>query len=308
MKKIHKATWKTYFELGKEELKKEKYELAIVYFQKSIKYTTEKNTRALNLIYLAITNFYLKKIDDYIYYSTNLFNSKYINSPTLFWNLINFLGSKKDTKSLNDLKNFLKILEKTYFKNNSHICIKDLRKLIIEIYYMRAGVFEYLGQLRWAIFYYSKAINYVKNNKKITEIEKQNMSWIFTDRAGAYISKGFYKKAIQDINSALSIKGNNYRAFSHAGDIYKHFKNYNLAISMYGKAIDSADLEGSCLVYSLMNRGSLNIKNENIEAAIEDFERAYYLDKYCLTKFRKITKKIPDGVKTILRINSQMKI
>ena len=310
MKKIFKATWKTYFELGKEELRKEKYELAIGYFQKSIKYTKDGNSKNLNLVYLAISNYYLKNIDESIYYSTNLFNRERKYSPTLFWNLINFLGFKKDTKSLNDIKIFLKILEKTYIKNNSHICIKDLRNLIIEIYYMRAGVFEYLGQLRWAIFYYSKAINYVKDKQNITEKEKRLSSWIFCDRANAYISKRFYKKAIQDINNAIHLDKRNYRAFIYAGDIYQHFKNYSLAISMYGKAISRLKHRTTSIeyVYTLMNRGHSRIKNENIEDALEDFEQAYYTDKYCLRKYREITKKIPQGVKTILRINSHIKI
>ena len=32
----YKPTWKTFFELGKEEIRKEKYKLAIISFQKSI--------------------------------------------------------------------------------------------------------------------------------------------------------------------------------------------------------------------------------------------------------------------------------
>ncbi|MBO6973529.1 MAG: hypothetical protein JJ843_06885 [Prochlorococcus marinus CUG1434] len=310
MKKDYKPTWKTFFELGKEELRNQKYELALINFKKSIKYTRDGNSKNLNIIYCAISNYYLKNIDESIYYSTNLFNRERKYSPTLFWNLINFLGFKKDTKSLNDIKFFLKILEKTYIKNNSHICIKDLRNLIIEIYYMRAGVFEYLGQLRWAIFYYSKAINYVKDTQNITEKEKRLSSWIFCDRANAYISKRCYKKAIQDINNAIHLEKRNYRAFVYAGDIYQHFKNYSLAISMYGEAISMLKHRITSIeyVYTLMNRGNSRIKNENIEDAIEDFEQAYNIDKYCMKKFRKITKNIPQGVKTILRIDSQIKI
>ena len=50
-------------------------------------------------------------------------------------------------------------------------------------------------------------------------------------------------------------------------------------------------------IYALLNRGYLRIKNENIEGAIEDIEQAYYIDKYCLTKYPEIKKRIPKGVK-----------
>jgi len=309
MGKTYKPTWRTFFELGKEELRKEKYELAIGYFQKSIKYTKDENSKTLNLVYLAISNYYLKKLDESIYYATNLFNKKNKYHQTLFWNLINYLDIKNDTKSLHDLKTFFKILEKIIYKNKSHICIKNSGKLINEIYYMRAGVSHCLGQLRWALFYYSKAISYSKEYQKTTE--KKDISWIYTDRASAYISKGLYKKAIQDINNAISIEERNYRAFLYAGDIYKHFKNYNLAISMYSRALlwsNSIFYKKEEYIYALMHRGYLKIKNENIEDALEDFEQAYYTDKYCLRKYHEITKKIPQGVKTILRINSRIKI
>ncbi len=310
MKKIYKPTWKTYFELGKEELRRKKYELAIVCFQKSIKFTKDENIKCLNLVYCAISNYYLKKIDESIYYGTNLFNRSIQDNQTSYWNLINYLDSKNDAKNLHDLKNFFRLLEKIIYKNKSHILIKNSRNLIIEIYYMRAGVFQCLGQLRWALFYYSKAINYLKNTQKNTEREKGELSWIFTDRAGAYISKRLYKKAIQDINNAISMEKTNHRAFLYAGDIYKHFKNYTLAISMYSEAISRSKhrVRIKDYIYALLNRGYLRIKNENIEGAIEDIEQAYYIDKYCLTKYPEIKKRIPKGVKTILRINSQIKI
>ena len=62
MKKIYKPTWKTYFELGKEELRKEKYKLAIVYFQKTRRCARTKNSRTLILIYRVISHYYLRDI------------------------------------------------------------------------------------------------------------------------------------------------------------------------------------------------------------------------------------------------------
>ena len=50
------------------------------------------------------------------------------------------------------------------------------------------------------------------------------------------------------------------------------------------------------------------IKIGNIEEGINDFELAYNLDNFCMKKYKEITKKIPKGVKTIMRINTQIKI
>ena len=103
----------------------------------------------------------------------------------------------------------------------------------------------------------------------------------------------------------------NYRAYIRAGKIYRNFKNNSLAISMFSKAIELSYYfvpYQEELVYCYMNRGYLRIKNGNIEDAINDFELAYSVDKFCMTKNREITKKIPKGVRNIILINSQIKI
>ena len=61
------------------------------------------------------------------------------------------------------------------------------------------------------------------------------------------------------------------------------------------------------LVYCYINRGYLRIKNGNIEEGMNDFESVCFEDNFCMKKYKEITKKIPKGVKTIMRINSQIK-
>ena len=62
------------------------------------------------------------------------------------------------------------------------------------------------------------------------------------------------------------------------------------------------------IIFAYINRGYLRIKIGNIEEGINDFELAYNLDNFCMKKYKEITKKIPKGVKTIMRINTQIKI
>ena len=92
----YKPTWKTFFELGKEELRKEKYKLAIISFQKSIRYTRTENNITLNLIYCAISHYYLGDITASIYWSIYLFERKERFALKRLWELINNLSWKDD--------------------------------------------------------------------------------------------------------------------------------------------------------------------------------------------------------------------
>ena len=311
MKKIYKPTWKTYFELGKEELRKEKYKLAIVYFQKSRRYMRTANSGTLNLIYRAITHYYLRDITESIYFSIYLFESRDKFSLPPLWELINNLSMSDDIKTLKDLNKFLKILENIINKNKSHILIKHSEETLKEIYYMRAFILRKIGQLRWSLFYFRKIIPSNIDFSRLTEREKNFYSFVLTSRSVAYIEKDCASKAINDVNNALKMQRCNYRAYMRAGKIYRNFKNNSLAISMFSKAIEFRYHfvpHKEELVSCYLNRGYLRIKNGNIEDAINDFELAYSVDKFCMTKNREITKKIPKGVRNIILINSQIKI
>ena len=143
------------------------------------------------------------------------------------------------------------------------------------------------------------------------EREKNYFTWLLSSRAGVYIDKNNYNDAVRDINNALIMQRWNYRAYMKASVIYKKFKNYSLSISMLSKAIDLRYYfvpSKEELVYCYVNRGYLRIKNGNIEEGMNDFELAYFEDNFYMKKYKEITKKIPKGVKTIMRINNQIKI
>lgn len=311
MKKIYKPTWKTYFELGKEELRKEKYKQATVYFQKTRRCARTKNSRTLILIYRVISHYYLRDITESIYFSIYLIEPRDKFSLSPLWELINNLSMCDYLKTLKDLNNFLKIFESLIKKSWGHILIKNPTSYLIEIYWMRAFILRRLGQLRWSLFYFRKIIPSNIDFSKLTKREKYFYSFVLTCRASTYIKKNCASEAINDVNNALKMEKCNYRAYMRAGKIYRNFKNNSLAISMFSKAIELRYHfvpHKEELVSCYLNRGYLRIKNGNIEDAINDFEIAYSEDKFCMKKNSEITKKIPKGVKNIILINSQIKI
>ena len=189
MGKTYKPTWKTFFELGKEELKKEKYEVAIISFQKSIRYKRTENSKTLSLFYCAISHYYIGDITASIYCSIYLFERKERFSLIRLWELINKLAWNNDEKTLKDLNKFIKILENIINKNKSHILIKKPITMLKEIIYMRAYILKSLGQLRWSLFYFHKIIPPIIDVSKMTEREKNYITWVLTSRAGTYIEK-----------------------------------------------------------------------------------------------------------------------
>ena len=311
MSNLNKPIWKTFFELGKEELKKKKYVHALVNFQKSIRYKKTKNSKTLCLFYCAISYYYLGDITSSIYFSIYLFEPRDKFSHSSFGLIINELILRDDMKTLKDLNKFLKILENIINRNKSHILIKNPTEILKDIFYMRAYILKSLRQLRWSLFYFYKIIPTIIDVSKINERDKNYFTWVLASRAGTYIDKKNYKDAFGDINNALIMEKCNYRAYIQAGNLYKKYKNHILAISMFTKAIALTNyfktLKGE-LVYCYMNRGYLRIKNGNIEGGIDDFELAYYEDKFCMKKYKDINKKIPKSIKTIMRINNQIRI
>jgi tetratricopeptide (TPR) repeat protein len=118
-------------------------------------------------------------------------------------------------------------------------------------------------------------------------------------------------ESIKDINNALIISNWNYRAYILAGEIYEYFKNFNLAISMFDKAISlfpNNKIDNWEYVYTYIKIGFLRVKNQNLEAAINDFELAYKRDKFYFYKNNEILRKIPQGIKNIIEVNSLIKI
>ena len=209
------------------------------------------------------------------------------------------------------MNKFLKILENIINRNKSHILIKNPTEILKDIFYMRAYILKSLRQLRWSLFYFYKIIPKIIDVSKINKRDKNYFTWVLASRAGTYIDKKNYKDAFGDINNALIMEKCNYRAYMKASLIYKKFKAYSLAISMLSQAIDLkcyfAPIKEE-LVYCYVNRGYLRIKNGNIEGGIDDFELAYYEDKFCMKKYKDINKKIPKSIKTIMRINTQIRI
>ena len=283
----------------------------MVNFQKSIRYKKTKNSRTLCLFYCAISYYYLGDITASIYFSIYLFERKEKFSLQRLWELINKLAYNNDEKTLKDLNKFLKILENIINRNKSHILIKNPKEILKDIFYMRAYILKSLRQLRWSLFYFYKIIPKIIDVSKINKRDKNYFTWVLASRAGTYIDKKNYKDAFGDINNALIMEKCNYRAYMKASLIYKKFKAYSLAISMLSQAIDLSYYfvpSKKDLVYCYMNRGYLRIKNGNIEGGIDDFELAYYEDKFCMKKYKDINKKIPKGIKTIMRINTQIRI
>ena len=309
-----KVTWRTYFYRGKKEFELSNYKSALKSFKNALnKNTSNKNNNCLTSIYLASTYYFLKDVENAIYYVKIAFKKEYNFSHGQIRELVEDLRLKKlNKKKIKDLNNFLKIFESLIKKSWGHILIKNPTSYLIEIYWMRAILYRILGKIRWDLAFCSKAISLFKYKFEINK--KKEYDWfenfdfclLLRERALIYIRKRSYEKAIDDINNSLLIEKFP-ESYFLAGIIYRNLSNYNLSISMFSEAIKYPYNE-NYLLHAYINRGFCRIKNGNIEEAINDFKNALSINENCLKEYPNILKKIPEGIKNIIRIYLQIKV
>jgi tetratricopeptide (TPR) repeat protein len=66
----------------------------------------------------------------------------------------------------------------------------------------------------------------------------KNDSIAYSNRCGAYTSKGDYDKAIADCDKAIELKPKNAAAYDNRGNVYQAKGDHDRAISDYDKAIE----------------------------------------------------------------------
>lgn len=315
-----KVTWSTYFYKGKKEFELCNYKSAIKFFKNAInKETKNNNNTCLTRIYLASTYYFLGDIENAIDQVRVVLFQKDELSQSYLRVLINNLvfdkidkNKKVDKKKIKDLNKFLKIFQYLIKKTTGHILFeKKATKYLLEIYWMRARLYTRLGNERWALFFFSKAISLIKYKfeSNIEEepylFEKYDFCTLLGERAFIYIRKRNYKEAIKDINNAILIEKMPLTYF-YAGLIYKRLQNYNLSISMLSEAINNLTNK-EWLLNSHFLRGFCRVQNENIEEAINDFEIALSIDETCLKDYPIMLRNIPEGIKNIFSIYFQKK-
>ncbi len=118
------------------------------------------------------------------------------------------------------------------------------------------------GEIEEAIAHYNEALN-------ITPIMPDH-ALVYNNRGIAYSRLGFYQKALDDLNKAISMKPDYADAYSNRGIVYSHMNHNQLALEDFNKAVeiksDYADLYN--------NRGVAYAKLGHYQSAIDDFSKA----------------------------------
>ena len=101
-----RVTWRTYFYRGKKQFELSNYKSALKSFKNALnKNTRNKNNNCLTSIYLASTYYFLKDVENAIYYVKIAFNKEYNFSHGQIWVLVADLSLKKlNKKKIKDLK------------------------------------------------------------------------------------------------------------------------------------------------------------------------------------------------------------
>ena len=312
MGKTYKPTWKTFFELGKEDFYRSNYNSSISYFNLAlINNPRSTHIYCLIYIYLAASNYYLGFHMPSINYFRNGLIRDDIFKRLPLWLLIDYLNEKEDIKELKNLNNLLKLFIKLFAKyDQKYISLEE----VLNIYWMQGYMYRFYNQTRWSLEYYSKAISILNNDYFEKKQKNAFLMSLLATRASTYRNKGRYVEAINDINNSILLverKFQWYFPYLNAAVIYKKLGIYNISISMLSKAIDSfhyiIPLDRH-YVFAYINRGFLRSKIGNIEDAINDFELAFFKNKNCFKDFRKTIDKIPEEIKNIFSIHFDIKI
>ena len=307
MGKTYKPTWKTYRDIGIQELKLSKYLLACKSFKSALhKPPNNVNEKYLIQVFLARTYYLMSFPKNALKILKELFSE--INKD--IWELANDLSYKIDFGNINYLNQSL-IIFKKHIKEDKYLLKKEKVDYLIELFWLMGFLDRKLGNYKESINNFSKSLILLKQNPRSDDQHQEDsLSFLYADRSIAYSLGGHIKEAFSDINNSIENNSLCYRAYIHAGLIHQEFCNFNMAISMFEQAIYC--FSGSYYPYITdisrlyINKCFAEFKIGNIENAINDFYIGFSKDKKFITRNQSIIKLIPESLKNIIRIKFQI--
>ena len=308
MKKTYKPTWKTYSEIGIQELKLSKYLLACKSFKSALNNPpSNENEKYLIQVFLARTYYLMSCPKNAIKILKELFFSE-INRN--IWELANHLSYKMDFGNIYYLNQALIIFTKS-IKEDKSLKHKEKINYLIELFWLRGFLNRKLENYKESINNFSKSLLLLKQNPRINDdLQEDSLGFLYADRSIAYALGGKIKEAFSDINKSIESCYFCYRAYIHAGLIYKEYRNFNMAISMFEQAIYNYsglyDPYITDISRLYINKCFAEFKIGNLDNAIKDFHIGFSKDKKFIKRNQEIITLIPESLKNIIRIKYQI--
>jgi len=309
MGKTYKPTWKTYRDIGIQELKLSKYLLACKSFKSALNKTPiNVNEKYLIQVFLARTYYLMSLPKNALKILKELFSE--INKD--IWELANDLSYKIDFGNIYHLNQSL-IIFKKHIKEDKNLLKKEKVDYLIELFWLMGFLHRKLGNYKESINNFSKSLILLKQNPRSDDQHQEDsLSFLYADRSIAYSLGGNIKEAFSDINNSIENNSLCYRAYIHAGLIHQEYCNFNMAISMFEQAIYC--YSGSYYPYITdisrlyINKSFAEFKIGNLENAIDDFHIGFSKDKKFIKRNQEIITLIPENLKNIIRVKYQISI
>ena len=307
MGKTYKPTWKTYRDIGIQELKLSKYLLACKSFKSALNNSPSNvNEKYLIQVFLARTYYLMSCPKNAVKILKELFSD--INRS--IWELANHLSYKIDFGNIYYLNQSLIIFTK-HIKEDKNLLKKEKVDYLIELFWLMGFLNRKLENYEESIINFSWSLFLLKQHPRSYDmLQEDSLSFLYADRSIAYYLGGNIKEAFSDINKS---KGNNsfcYRAYIHAGLIHQEYGNFNMAISMFEQAIYEYSEIYEPYITDIsrlyINKCFAEFKIGNIENAINDFHIGFSKDKKFIARNQAIIKLIPESLKNIIRIKFQI--
>ena len=306
MGKTYKPNWKTYRDIGIQELKLSKYLLACKSFKSAL------NNPPSNVIEKYFIQVFLART----YYLMSCQKNAVKILKELFtysrgiWALANHLSYKIDFGNIYYLNESLIIFTK-HIKEDKNLLKKEKVDFLIELFWLMGFLNRKLENYEESIINFSWSLFLLKQHpRSYYQLQEDYLGFLYADRSIAYYLGGNIKEAFSDINKSIENNSFCYRAYIHAGLIYQEYCNFNMAISMFEKAIDESSEIYEPYITDIsrlyINKCFAEFKIGNIENAIKDFYIGFSKDKKFIKRNQAIIKLIPESLKNIIRIKFQI--
>ena len=306
MGKTNKPNWKTYRDIGIQELKLSKYLLACKSFKSAL------NNPPSNVIEKYFIQVFLART----YYLMSCQKNAVKILKELFtysrgiWELANHLSYKIDFGNIYYLNQSLNIFTK-HIKEDKNLLKKEKVDYLIELFWLMGFLNRKLENYEESIINFSWSLFLLKQHpRSYDQLQEDYLGFLYADRSIAYYLGGNIKEAFSDINKSIENNSFCYRAYIHAGLIHQEYGNFNMAISMFEQAIYEYSEIYEPYITDIsrlyINKCFAEFKIGNIENAINDFHIGFSKDKKFIARNQAIIKLIPESLKNIIRIKFQI--